>query len=221
MGIRFDDAGANATPATTDAVIGGSAVEVQAPGGGITLDLSKGVTLDLSKAEPGLKLVTLAAGWDVADTGASFDIDISAFLLNASKKIGSAADIIYFRNMQGTGIRLNGDNTTGEGEGDDETIDIDLTKIPDQYTQIDFVVNIYDAMTKKQTFGMVNSSYVRLLNKEAGDKEICRFSLKDEYSTSTAVIVARLVRDGGNWKFETVGEGKVVKDLNDIAAIYS
>ena len=142
MGIRFDEVGVSATPTVTDAVTGGSAVEVQAPGGGVTLDLSKGVTLDLSKAEPGLKLVTLAAGWDVSATGASFDIDISAFLLNTSKKIGSASDIIYFRNMQGTGIKLNGDNTTGEGEGDDETIDIDLSKIPDQYTQIDFVVNI-------------------------------------------------------------------------------
>lgn len=213
MGIKFGDTPV-ATVATTDAA-------PAATPGGISLDLQKNVVLDLTKENPGLTLVTAAAGWDTALAGASgIDLDISALMLNENNKIVSADDVIYFRHKELPGIRLNKDNTTGEGEGDDETIDIDLSKIDPKYKAIVFIVNIYDAAAKRQTFGMVQNSYIRLLDKANGDKEICRYRLKDDYSTSTAVVCAKLLRDGGNWKFEAIGEGKVVKDLNDIVAMF-
>lgn len=218
MGINFDNIG---TGSMTDGnpIESGNAQQISTPQG-VTLDLNKGAILNLSKQEPGLAHVRLGAGWDTAAAGSDFDLDISAFLLNQSGKITSANDVIYFKHMEAPGIKLNGDNRTGAGDGDDETIDVDLAAIPDQYQSIAFVVNIYDAQTRRQTFGMVNNSYVRLINTDAGDKEICRFVLKDDYSTSTGIVFARLKREGGEWKFEAVGEGKVVKDLNDIAALY-
>lgn len=194
--------------------------EVRTSSGEITLDLNKGAMLDLTKREPGLKHIILAAGWDVSATVPAFDLDITAFLLNSNKKINSAADIVYFNNKSVSGLTLSGDNRTGDGKGDDETITINLEEIPSQYDSIEFVVNIFEAMERRQTFGMVNNSYVRLLDKDNNDRELCRFRLKDEYSSSTAVIFARLKRDGSEWNFETIGEGKIVKDLNDIAALY-
>lgn len=222
MGINFGAAtpsapiGATATPAP---VVTGPAAEVSTPQG-ITLDLGKGAILDLTKKEPGMTHVTLAAGWDVSQSGPQCDLDISAFMLNASGKITTADDIIYFKHMEAPGIKLNGDNLTGEGEGDDETIDIDLSQVSTQYDSIVFVVNIYEAMSRRQTFGMINNSYVRLLNKDAGNKEVCRFVLKDDYASSTGVVFAKLKREAGSWKFEAIGDGKVVKDLNDIVALY-
>ena len=97
---------------------------------------------------------------------------------------------------------------------------INLDQVPTDITAIDFVVNIFDAQNRRQTFGMVSNSYIRLLNHDKGDAELCRFRLKEEYGSSTGVIFARLKRDGADWQFEATGEGKVVKDLNDIAALY-
>lgn len=220
MGINFGDIGGAPAANPTAAVETGTAQQISTPQG-ITLDLDKGAILDLSKQEPGLQHVKLGAGWDVASAGTDFDLDISAFALNSNGKITSVNDVIYFKHPEILGIKLNGDNRTGEGDGDDETIDVDLSLVPAQYSAIAFVVNIYEAQQRRQTFGMVNNSYVRLLNTDAGNKEICRFVLKDDYSTSTGVIFAKLKREGSAWKFEAVGDGKVVKDLNDIAAMFS
>lgn len=219
MGIKFDSI-APAAAAPAPAAVMGEATAVQTPTG-FTLDLSKGSVLDLDKQAPGLKLVTLGAGWKPSTEGASIDLDISAFMLNENGKVTGADDIIYFRHMQADGIKLNGDDRTGGNsvDGDDETIDIELDKIPAKYSEIAVVVNIFEGKAKKQTFGMVKDSYVRLMNKETGS-EICRYRLKDEASSSTAVIFCKLVRKSGTWNFETVGEGKVVDDLNGIAAMY-
>lgn len=195
--------------------------EVTSPTGGITLDLSKRAILDLTKRNPGLSKCVLAAGWDAAAAGAAgIDLDITAIMLNENGKITSGDDIVYFNNKVIPGVKLNKDNRTGDGEGDDETIDLDLALVDPKYTEIVFVINIFEAAKNKQTFGMVQNSYVRLLDKAENDKELCRFRLKDNYATSTAVIFAKLKRDGSDWQFEAIGEGKVVRDLNDIAAIY-
>lgn len=212
MGINFGDMPTSTAPASIQ--------EVPTADGGITLNLNKDAILNITKENPGLNKVTLGAGWDVATGGAAFDLDIAAFMLNENDKITSGSDVIFFNNKEAMGIKLNKDNRTGVGEGDDETIDIDLSAIPSQYNKIVFAVIIYDAMSKRQTFGMVNNAYVRLLNKEDNDKEICHVRLKDECGSSTAVIFAELHRNGSNWDFKAIKEGKVA-DLNGLAAIYS
>ena len=214
MGINFGDM--NPAPAAPAAPI----QEVQTSNGTVTLNLEKGAVLDLTKRNPGLKNVVLAAGWDTSAGGAAFDLDIAAFMLNTNNKISSGNDVVFFGNLSAPGVKLNGDNLTGEGEGDDETMNIDLSAVPADKTSIVFVVTIYDAVNRRQTFGMVNNSYVRLLDADNRNREICRFLLKDDASTSTAMIFAKLKKNNGEWEFEAIGEGKS-GDLNAIAAMYS
>ncbi|EGT3616764.1 TerD family protein [Clostridium perfringens] len=185
----------------------------------VTLNLQKNDILDLTKRNPGLKKVILGAGWDVASNGADFDLDIAAFLLDANNRFNTVENVIFFNNKQGQGIYLAGDNRTGAGEGDDERINIDLEALNPSIAKIVFVVTIHNAQAKRQTFGMVNNSYVRLLDACENEKEICRFNLKENGSTATSVIFAELIREGGEWQFKAVGEGKIA-DLNGILALY-
>ena len=162
------------------------------------LNLKKNDILNLAKKNPGLKKVILGAGWDVASGGQDFDLDIAAFLLNANGKVQNIPDdVIFFNNMQGQGIYLEGDNRTGAGEGDDERIRIDLESIPAHVQKIVFVVTIHEAQAKRQTFGMVENSYVRLLDEENNEREICRFNLKENGSTVTSVIFSELYKQNG------------------------
>lgn len=183
------------------------------------LNLQKNDILDLTKKNPGLKRVTLGAGWDVANNGTDFDLDIAAFLLDSNNRFNSVENIIFFNNKQGEGVYLAGDNRTGAGEGDDERIFIDLDKVNSSIMKIVFVVTIHNAQAKRQTFGMVNNSYVRLLDLEQNDKEICRFNLKENGSTATSVLFAELNREGADWQFKAVGEGKIA-DLNGVLSLY-
>ena len=184
------------------------------------LNLKKNDVLNLTKKNPGLKKVILGAGWDVATIGQDFDLDIAAFLLNANGKVQNIPDdVIFFNNMQGQGIYLEGDNRTGAGDGDDERITIDLSQIRSDIAKIVFVTTIHEAQAKRQTFGMVENSYIRLLDAKNNEKEVCRFNLKEDGSTSTSVIFAELFRDGFEWQFKAVGEGKMA-DLNGILSLY-
>ena len=184
------------------------------------LNLKKNDILNLAKKNPGLKKVILGAGWDVASGGQDFDLDIAAFLLNANGKVQNIPDdVIFFNNMQGQGIYLEGDNRTGAGEGDDERIRIDLESIPAHVQKIVFVVTIHEAQAKRQTFGMVENSYVRLLDEENNEREICRFNLKEIGSTVTSVIFSELYKQNVEWQFKAIGEGKIA-DLNGILGIY-
>lgn len=176
---------------------------------GITLNMQKNTVFDLTKHNPGLKNVTMGCGWDVSNTVSTFDLDIAAFLLHPNGKILTADDVIYFNHKESSGIKLMGDNLTGAGDGDDEQMVIDLSKINNDIVEIVFTVNIYDAINKRQTFGMVNSSYIHLLDSENNNREICRYELKNDYSTETALIFARLKRDGSEWQFEAIGEGQM------------
>ncbi|WP_290061929.1 TerD family protein [Paraclostridium bifermentans] len=184
------------------------------------LNLQKNDILDLTKRNPGLKKVTLGAGWDISNGGFDFDIDIAAFLLDANNKFNTVSNVIFFNNKQGQGIALSGDNRTGAGEGDDETISIDLDSIDPSIQKIAFVVTIHEAQAKRQTFGMVNNSYVRLLDTVNNNRELCRFNLKSDGSTATSVIFSELYRDMGEWQFKAVGEGKIA-DLNGVLALYN
>ena len=184
------------------------------------LNLQKGQMLNLTKKEPGLKHVVLAAGWDVARTGVDFDLDIAAFLVGSNGKVNRIPDdIVFFNNMKAQGVELEGDNRTGTGDGDDERINMDLTAIDSSVEKIVFLVTIYEAVTRRQTFGMVENSYVRLLDADKNDKEVCRFNLREESSTGTAVIFAEMSKQSGEWYFKAIGETKVA-DLNGLLSLY-
>ena len=196
---------------------GNSSISNQSAG---ILNLNKNDILDLTKRNPGLKKVSLGAGWDIANNGLDYDLDIAAFLLNANGKVQNIPDdVIFFNNMQGQGIYLEGDNRTGAGEGDDEVININLEEINPNIAKIVFVVTIHEAQAKRQTFGMVENSYVRLLDEENNEREICRFNLKENGSTVTSVIFSELYKQNGEWQFKAIGEGKIA-DLNGILGIY-
>lgn len=186
---------------------------------GVSLNLQKNDILDLTKRNPGLTAVKLAAGWDVAQNGQDFDLDIAAFLLDANNKFNTVSNVIFFNNKNGQGISLRGDNRTGAGDGDDEIMDINLSQISPEIMKIVFVVTISNAMQKRQTFGMVNNSYVRLLDAANGDREVCKFNLREDGSTATSVIFAELFRDGGEWQFRAIGDGKIA-DLNGVLALF-
>ena len=184
------------------------------------LNLQKNEILDLTKKNPGLEKVILGAGWDVASMGQDFDLDIAAFLLNENGKVGQIPnDVIFFNNKFGDGITLLGDNRTGAGDGDDERIQIDLSKIRNDIQKIVFIVTIHEAQSRRQTFGMVNNSYVRLLDEKNNEKELCRFNLKENGSTVTSVIFAELYKDGYEWYFKAIGDGKIA-DLNGMLGLY-
>ncbi|MPQ42862.1 TerD family protein [Clostridium tarantellae] len=183
------------------------------------LNLQKNDILDLTKKNPGLKKVRLGAGWDISNNGADFDMDIAAFLLDKNNKFNTVDNVIFFNNKVGQGISLGGDNRSGVGDGDDEVINIDLENINSNIAKIVFVVTIHNAQKNRQTFGMINNSYVRLIDLENKDKELCRFNLKENGSTATSVIFAELIKDGLDWQFKAIGEGKIA-DLNGVLALY-
>ena len=184
------------------------------------LNLKKNDILNLTKKEPGLEKVVLGAGWDISLNGSTFDLDISAFLLGQNGKVNNVnEDVIYFNNMNSQGIKLCGDNRTGVGEGDDERIEIDLRQIKESVSKIIFVVTIFEAREKRQTFGMIDNSYIRLLDEKNGEKEICRFNLKENGSTATAVVFAELFKENNEWHFKALGDGKIA-DLNGILSLY-
>lgn len=200
--------------------LGGSGINVtNTHPSGVTLNLQKNQLLDLTKREPGLTRIKLGAGWDVSQTGQSFDLDIAAFLLDSNGKFNSIENVIFFNNKVGQGIQLMGDNLTGVGEGDDEEMKIDLSQINPLIEKIVFVITIHNAFEKRQTFGMVQNSYVRLVNEDQGNKEICKFNLREEGSAATSVIFAELNRVDGDWQFKAIGEGKVA-DLNGVLALF-
>ena len=195
---------------------GNSSISNQSAG---ILNLNKNDILDLTKKNPGLKKVSIGAGWDIANNGLDYDLDIAAFLLDSNNKFNTVSNIIFFNNKESQGISLSGDNRTGAGEGDDEVININLEEINPNIAKIVFVVTIHEAQAKRQTFGMVENSYVRLVDLENNKREICRFNLKENGSTATSVIFAELNRKGSEWQFKAIGEGKIA-DLNGVLALY-
>ena len=185
------------------------------------LNLTKGGVLDLVKVAPSLKRVILGCGWDVANNGPTADLDLSAILVPKNARISGenvTQHVVFYNNPSVQGVRSTGDNRTGVGEGDDEQIILKLNEVPSSIQRIVACVTIDQAVERRQTFGMVDNSYVRLVNK-ANDQELARFNLKGDYSTDTAIVFAELVRSGSDWAFHAIGEGKQ-GDLNAIASLY-
>lgn len=175
----------------------------------MALTLQKGGNLSLTKADPSLTKIMVGLGWDPRATdGTEFDLDASAFLLAANGKVRGDADFIFYNQLTSRdgSIAHTGDNRSGVGEGDDEAIKVDLSQVPADIDKVAFVVTIHDAEARKQNFGQVANSFIRVVN-EASGAEVVRYDLAEDASTETAMVFAELYRSDGEWKFRAVGQG--------------
>ena len=176
----------------------------------MAVSLAKGQKVDLTKTNPGLKEVLIGLGWDTNkyDGGSDFDLDSAAFLLGADGKVTSDGDFVFYNNLKHSSgsVQHLGDNLTGAGEGDDEQMKIDLSKVPETIQKIDFTVTIHEADARKQNFGQVENAFIRVVD-AASNKELIRYDLGEDFSIETAVVVGELYRHSGEWKFQAIGSG--------------
>ena len=181
----------------------------------MAISLKKGQKVDLTKGNPGLSKLLIGLGWDTNkyDGGSDFDLDASAFLLGANGKVRKDEDFIFYGNLDSPdgSVHHTGDNLTGEGEGDDEVLTIDFTKVPADVDKIAITVTIYEAQVRKQNFGQVSNAYVRVARmanaQDMQGTEVLRFDLMEEFSVETALVVCEIYRHNGEWKFNAVGAG--------------
>jgi len=175
----------------------------------MAISLQKGGNVSLSKTDPGLVNALVGLGWDTRSTdGADFDLDSSVFMVGESGKVLSDGHFIFYNQKtspDGAVVHA-GDNLTGAGEGDDETVSINLPTVDAQVTRIVFAVTIHEAEARKQNFGMVRNAFMRVLNKDT-NTEIARFDLSEDYSTETAMVFGEIYRHGAEWKFKAIGQG--------------
>jgi len=176
----------------------------------MAINLQKGQKVDLTKGNAGLTKIYVGLGWDTNkyDGGYDFDLDASAFLTGENGKVSKDTDFIFYGNLTHSSgsVEHTGDNLTGDGEGDDEVIRIDLSKVPTDIARINFTVTIHDADIRSQNFGMVSNAYIHVVN-EADGKELLRYDLGEDYSIETAIVVGELYRYGAEWKFNAIGSG--------------
>ena len=174
---------------------------------GVTL--AKGGNVSLSKAAPNLTKVAVGLGWDARSTsGADFDLDASALVTGPERKVLSDLHFVFYNNLRSPdgSIEHTGDNLTGEGDGDDEVINVDLPAVPPNLTNIFFPVSIHDADARLQSFGQVTNAYIRVVDLSNGS-ELARYDLSEDASTETAMLFGELYRHNGEWKFRAVGQG--------------
>lgn len=193
----------------------------------MTISLVKGQKIDLTKGNAGLSKITVGLGWDPVTKKSFFgsrkmdiDCDASALLLDENGKL-HGKNLVCFHNLKSPdgSVVHSGDNLTGEGDGDDEQINIDLARVPAGIHKILVVVNIYDCINRKQDFGMISSAYIRVLN-QMNEQELIRFNLTDNYAGRTALIVGEIYRHGGEWKFNAIGEGTNAAHVDLLARSY-
>ena len=174
------------------------------------INLSKGQKIDLTKTNPGLKNIMVGLGWDVNvfDSGSAFDLDAAAFMAGANGKCPKDTDFIFYGNLKHSSgaVEHMGDNLTGEGEGDDEQIRIDLSKIPQNIEKIAITVTIYDADNRRQNFGQVSNAFIRIVNLDTNE-ELIHYDLGEDFSIETAVVVGELYKHNNEWKFNAIGSG--------------
>lgn len=188
----------------------------------MAISLSKGGNINLSKTAPSMNRVDLGLGWNPRATdGQSFDLDAVAFLLGSDGKVRADTDFIFFNQKVSScgSVTHNGDNRTGEGDGDDESVSIDLSKLPADVEKVVFAVTIHEGQQRQQNFGQVDKSYIRVLNQDNQAEEIARFDLSEDGSVEVAMIFGELYRHSGEWKFKAVGQG-FSGGLGPLAASY-
>lgn len=175
----------------------------------MAISLSKGGNVSLTKTDPNLVRILIGLGWDERATdGASFDLDASAFLLGTSGKVRGDHDFIFYNQLRSVdgAIEHTGDNRSGQGDGDDESILVDLSKVSAEIDKAAITVTIHDAATRGQNFGQIANAFIRVVNQDTGI-EIVRFDLAEDYSTETAMVFGELYRHNSEWKFRAVGQG--------------
>ena len=176
----------------------------------MAVNLSKGQKVSLTKGNPGLSKIVVGLGWDTNkyDGGFDFDLDAAAFLLGANGKVTSDADFVFYGNLKHASgaVEHMGDNLTGDGDGDDEQIKVNLSAVPANIEKIGFTVTIYDAETRHQNFGQVSNAYIRIFD-EVSNSELIRYDLGEDFSVDTAVVVGEMYRNNGEWKFNAIGSG--------------
>ncbi len=176
----------------------------------MAINLSKGGNINLSKTAPTMNKVDLGLGWNPRATdGKAFDLDALAFLTGEDGKVRLDGEFIFFNQKVSPcgSVTHNGDNRTGDGDGDDETISVDLSKVPQEVAKIVFAVTIHEGQQNGQNFGMVDRAYIRVINQDANAEELARFDLSEDGSTEVAMIFGELYRHSGEWKFKAVGQG--------------
>ncbi|MBL1118304.1 TerD family protein [Streptomyces sp. 110] len=173
------------------------------------VSLSKGGNVSLSKEAPGLSAVLVGLGWDVrTTTGTDYDLDASALLCDEAGKVASDRHFVFYNNLTSPdgSVEHTGDNLTGEGEGDDEAIKVNLAAVPAEIARIVFPVSIHDAESRDQNFGQVRNAFIRVVN-QADNVELARYDLSEDAATETAMVFGELYRNGAEWKFRAVGQG--------------
>lgn len=187
----------------------------------MSISLSKGGNISLSKESPGIKQIRIGLGWDPrVTTGKDFDLDASVFLVNSEGKCRSDKDFIFYNNLKSTegSVEHTGDNLTGEGDGDDEVIKVDLSKVPADVDKIAVTVTIHDSAARGQNFGQVENAFARVINEE-NKQEVVRYDLSEDYSIEDAMVFCELYRNNGEWKFRAIGQG-FSGGLGDLASKY-
>jgi stress response protein SCP2 len=204
----------------------------------MAINLQKGQRVDLTKGNPGLSKIMVGLGWDPVQksggggglfgglfgggSGANVDCDASVIMLGANDKLQNNNDVVYFGNLKSKdgSIIHSGDNLTGDGDGDDEQVSIELNRVPSHVEKLVFVVNIYDAVKRKQHFGMIRNAFIRVVN-PSNNQEMIKYNLTDDYSGKTSLIVGELYRHGNEWKFAAVGTGTNASGLSEVVRSYT
>jgi len=175
----------------------------------MAITLNKGGNLSLTKTDPTLNNLIVGLGWDARPTdGKNFDLDASVFMLKNDGKVRSDADFIFYNQLKSAcgSVEHTGDNLTGEGDGDDESLIVQLNKIPADIERVAITVTIHEAEARKQNFGQVSNAFIRIVNKDSG-VEVARYDLTEDASIETAMIFGEIYRHNGEWKFRAVGQG--------------
>jgi tellurium resistance protein TerD len=175
----------------------------------MAVSLQKGGNVSLDKVAPGMTKCLLGLGWDSRSTdGADFDLDASCFMINAEGKVISDKSFIFYGNLvsECRSVEHTGDNLTGDGDGDDEAVKVDLSKVPAEVVKIVVGVTIHEADVRNQNFGQVSNAFMRIVN-EGSNEEVARYDLSEDYSIETALIFGELYRHNGEWKFKAIGQG--------------
>ena len=189
----------------------------------MAISLQKGQKVSLSKENDKLSTVMVGLGWDVNafSTGADFDLDAAAFMVGANGKCPTEKEFIFYGNLEHTSgaVKHMGDNLTGEGDGDDEQIVIDLNSVPAEYDKIVLAVNIYKAYDRRQNFGLIKNAFIRLVDAR-NNNEMCIYNLTEDYSGMTAMLFGEVYRYNGEWKFNAVGQGTTDGSISEFAKRY-
>ncbi|HLO11706.1 MAG TPA: TerD family protein [Pseudoneobacillus sp.] len=203
----------------------------------MAINLQKGQRVDLTKGNPGLTKILVGLGWDPVKSGGggglfgglfgggsapNVDCDASVIMLGANDKLQNNKDVIYFGNLRSNdgSVQHSGDNLTGDGDGDDEQVMIDLSRVPSNIQKLVFVVNIYDCVKRKQHFGMIQNAFIRVVN-PSNNQELIHYNLTDNYSGLTCLVTGELYRHGNEWKFAAIGSGTNAASLSEVVRSYS